>query len=109
MKDHNNYEKGLLREAMRGYLPDEVLWRKKSPYPKTHNPNYLAAVSERLQAIIDEGTSPMLDFIKKEKLAELLTENKSQPWYGQLMTTPQTIAYFLQLDYWLKKYKVRFI
>ena len=109
MKDHNNYEKGLLREAMRGYLPDEVLWRKKSPYPKTHNPNYLAAVSERLQAIIDEGTSPMLDFIKKEKLAELLTENKSQPWYGQLMTTPQTIAYFLQLDYWLKKYRVRFV
>ena len=51
----------------------------------------------------------MLDFIKKEKLAELLTENKSQPWYGQLMTTSQTIAYFLQLDYWLKKYKVRFI
>lgn len=108
MKDHNGYEKGLLREAMRGYLPDEVLWRKKSPYPKTHNPNYLAAVSSRLQAIIDEGTSPLLDFIKKDKLTELLTENKSQPWYGQLMTTPQTIAYFIQFDYWLRKYRVRF-
>lgn len=108
MKDHNGYEKGLLREAMRGYLPDEVLWRKKSPYPKTHNPNYLAAVSSRLQTIIDEGNSPLFEFIKKEKLTELLAENKSQPWYGQLMTTPQTIAYFLQIDYWLKKYHVKY-
>ena len=63
MKDHNGYEKGLLREAMRGYLPDEVLWRKKSPYPKTHNPNYLAAVSSRLQKIIDDGTT--VRFYKK--------------------------------------------
>lgn len=109
MKDHNGYEKGLLREAMKGYLPDEVLWRKKSPYPKTHNPNYLAAVSRRLQSIIDDGTSPLFDFIKKEKLQELLKENKSQPWYGQLMTTPQTIAYFIQFDYWLRHYKVIYV
>ena len=109
MKDHNGYEKGLLREAMRGYLTDEVLWRKKSPYPKTHNPNYLAAVSSRLQKIIDDGTSQLFDYIKKDKLQELLSENKSQPWYGQLMTTPQTIAYFIQFDYWLRKYKVRFV
>lgn len=108
MKDYNGYEKGLLRKAMKDYLPEEVLWRKKSPYPKTHNPNYLAEVSARLSKIIDEGTSPLLDFVKKEKLVELLTENKSQPWYGQLMTTPQTIAYFLQFDYWLRKYNVKF-
>lgn len=108
MKDYNGYEKGLLRKAMKGYLPEEVLWRKKSPYPKTHNPNYLAAVSSKLQAIIDEGTSPIFDFIKKDKLSELLTEDKSQPWYGQLMTTPQTIAYFLQFDYWLRKYNVKY-
>ena len=34
-KDYHGQEKGLLREAMRGVLPDEVLWRRKSPYPKT--------------------------------------------------------------------------
>ncbi len=47
-KNYGNVEKGLLRYAMRGLLPDEILWRKKSPYPKTHNPAYLAAVSEAL-------------------------------------------------------------
>ena len=38
-KDYRHYEKGLLREAMKDYLPEEILWRKKSPYPKTHHPS----------------------------------------------------------------------
>ncbi|MBP9988052.1 MAG: asparagine synthase (glutamine-hydrolyzing) [Ruminococcus sp.] len=109
MKDYKNYEKGLLRQAMTGYLPDEVLWRKKSPYPKTHNPSYLNAVSQKLNEIINDNNSPLLEFIKKEKLTELLHSDNAQPWYGQLMTTPQTIAFFIQFDYWLKKYNVSFI
>ena len=31
------------------------------------------------------------------------------PWYGQLMTTPQTIAWFLQVNYWMKKYRVELV
>lgn len=108
-KDYNHYEKGLLRKAMEDYLPDEILWRKKSPYPKTHNPSYLKKVSEMLTEIINDPVSPLLQIVKKKELQKLLTENLSQPWYGQLMTTPQTIAYFVQFDYWLRKYKVRII
>ncbi len=108
-KDYNHYEKGLLRKAMEDYLPEEVLWRKKSPYPKTHNPSYLKKVSEMLTEIINDSASPLLQIVKKNELQKLLTENLSQPWYGQLMTTPQTIAYFVQFDYWLRKYKVRII
>ncbi len=107
-KDYNNYEKGLLRYAMRGILPDEVLWRKKSPYPKTHNPNYLTAVCDILTEIINDKTSPILNFVKKEKLEELLKADNPQPWYGQLMTTPQTIAYFIQFNYWLQKFDIIF-
>lgn len=109
MKDHNNYEKGLLRCAMKDYLPDEVLWRKKSPYPKTHNPAYRNAVSALLDDIIADDSSPLLQFIKKEELQKLSKTDKAQPWYGQLMTTPQTIAYFVQFNYWLEKFNVRFI
>ncbi len=109
MKDHNNCEKGLLRYAMRDYLPDEVLYRKKSPYPKTHNPSYRNAVSGLLREIIADESSPLFDFIRKDKLTELLTTDKSEPWYGQLMTTPQTIAYFIQFNYWLRKFNVRFV
>lgn len=108
-KDYNHYEKGLLRKAMEGYLPDEILWRKKSPYPKTHNPSYLKKVSEILKEIINTPSSPLLEIVKKKELEKLLNENIPQPWYGQLMTTPQTIAYFIQLDYWLRKYKVKLV
>lgn len=105
-KDYSHYEKGLLRKAMEGYLPDEILWRKKSPYPKTHDPKYLNIVRSMLRQIIDEKSSPVLKFVKKDALEKLLLTDKSEPWYGQLMTTPQTIAYFVQINYWLKKYNV---
>ncbi len=105
-KNLRDQEKGLLREAVRGWLPEEIRCRKKSPYPKTHNPQYLELVSERLRGILTEGTSPMFDFVRKDKLETLLQDQRAQPWYGQLMTTPQTIAYFLQLDYWMRAYHV---
>ncbi len=108
-KNWQNFEKGLLREAMKGLLPEEVLWRKKSPYPKTHNPAYLQAVSEELKRVIEDPASPLLQFVKKDALTELLQADNPTPWYGQLMTTPQTIAYFLQLDFWLRRYRVRFV
>ena len=108
-KDYHHYEKGLLREAMKGYLPDEVLWRKKSPYPKTHNPSYMQAVSARLRQVMDDPASPLLNVVKKDALESLLNDDKAQPWYGQLMTTPQTTAYMLQINHWLKTYNVKLI
>lgn len=108
-KDYSGTEKGLLREAMRGILPERVLWRKKSPYPKTHNPSYLAAVSRELQGVINDPASPVLRLLKKDALTELLTRESPVPFYGQLMTTPQTIAYILQLNYWMEKYKVSLV
>ena len=105
-KDHNGYEKGLLRSAVKGYLPDEILWRKKSPYPKTHNPAYFLAVSKMLRKITDDPSSPLLRIVKKSRLMELLEGSEAGQWYGQLMTKPQTIAFFVQLDAWLRMYNV---
>ena len=110
-KDYHGQEKGLLREAMRGVLPDEVLWRRKSPYPKTWNPSYLAAVSAELRTILNDPAAPLLRIIRADALETLLASGADNPipWYGQLMTTPQTIAWFLQLNYWLAKYKVELV
>ena len=110
-KDWGGQEKGLLREAMRGVLPDEVLWRRKSPYPKTWNPSYLAAVTAELRGILVDPAAPILRIIKADALETLLTSGADNPipWYGQLMTTPQTIAWFVQLNYWLEKYKVELV
>lgn len=106
-KDYMGVEKGLLRKAMEGLLPKEVLWRKKSPYPKTHNPIYRKMVSEELLKVINDKNAPLLEIVKKGELEKLIQTNKETPWYGQLMTTPQTIAYFVQINYWLKKYNVK--
>ncbi|MBR5535777.1 MAG: asparagine synthase (glutamine-hydrolyzing) [Clostridia bacterium] len=106
-KNYQNREKGLLRYAFSDTLPDEILWRKKSPYPKTHNPEYLSALREIFSAILKDKDNPLWDILNIEKAKTLLAEEKSQPWYGQLMTTPQTIAYFIQIEYWLRKFSVR--
>ena len=108
-KDYNDTEKGLLRMAMRDILPDKVLWRKKSPFPKTYNPEYLGAVSKMLAKIINEPSSPLLRIANKDALSNLIALAPNIAWYGQLMNAPQIIAYFVQMDYWLRKYKIRIV
>ncbi len=106
-KDYKGYEKGLLREAVKDILPDEILWRKKSPYPKTHNPRYTQLVKSELSNLLADNNAPIFEFVKKESLEKLMGENNAQPFYGQLMTTPQTMAYFLQINFWLQKYNIK--
>ena len=107
-KDYMGREKGLLREAMKEWLPDEVLWRKKSPYPKTHNPAFLEAVTDKLRSILEEDT-PLTELVRREELERLLLHTDHVQWYGQLMNLPQTIAFFIQLDHWLKRFEIRLI
>jgi len=107
-KDHQGYEKGLLRTAMTGILPPEILWRKKSPYPKTFDPAYTRLVSQRLRELLQED-SPLFYLVSRESARELLTTEFTWPWYGQLMRGPQTIAWLLQLNFWLKHYEVRYL
>lgn len=108
-KDWQGREKGLLREAMKDWLPEKVLWRKKSPYPKTHNPAFLDEVSRRLRAVLDDSPDALTELVKREELEKLLEHGEHIQWYGQLMNLPQTIAFFIQLDHWLKKYKIKLV
>ncbi len=105
-KDYRNKEKGLLRCAMEGLLPDEVLWRKKSPYPKTYDPKYLTMVSERLKDILRQKDAPLFSLVDRDAVSQVLQEEHPWPWYGQLMKKPQTICYLLQIDFWLRHYDV---
>jgi asparagine synthase (glutamine-hydrolysing) len=108
-KDYNNTEKGLLRYAMRGVLPDAVLWRKKSPYPKTYDPLYLKIVSDQLRLLLETNDAPIYGLIRKTSLENLLNMEFVWPWYGQLMKLPQTIAYMLQINFWLNHYKISIV
>lgn len=107
-KDWEGREKGLLRHAMNGLLPREVLHRKKSPYPKTFDPEYTRLVEERLLMLLEEN-GPLFALVSKDAVKNLLGQEHPWPWYGQLMRRPQTMAYFLQLDQWLKHYRVELV
>ncbi|PWJ11504.1 asparagine synthase (glutamine-hydrolyzing) [Ruminococcus flavefaciens] len=107
-KDYKGREKGLLREAMKDWLPEKVLWRKKSPYPKTHDPVFLDIVTERLRSVLDSG-GRLTELVKREELERLLRHEDHVQWYGQLMNLPQTIAYFLQLNCWLERFDIKLV
>ncbi|WP_195930881.1 asparagine synthase (glutamine-hydrolyzing) [Clostridium sp. 1001270J_160509_D11] len=103
-------EKGLLREAVRGIVPDEIIDRKKSPYPKTHNPEYTREVSNMLKKILEDKSSPIHQIIDYDFVSNIVDtggESFKEPWYGQLMTGPQVIAYLIQLNNWMKFYNVK--
>lgn len=108
-KDHGNYEKGLLRYAMQDILPQQILWRKKSPYPKTYDPHYMELVSKQLSELLADKNAPILQIVRKEALQGLFQAEHPWPWYGQLMKTPQTIAFMLQINYWLSAYNIRIV
>ncbi|WP_019908879.1 asparagine synthase (glutamine-hydrolyzing) [Paenibacillus sp. HW567] len=109
IKTVGNREKGILRKALEGILPDDVLYRKKSPYPKTHNPAYLNAVRAQMLGILDDSTSPILPLIDAAKIREIAASPESSsnlPWFGQLMSGPQLFAYLAQVNLWLRKYNI---
>ncbi|MGN0479205.1 MAG: asparagine synthase (glutamine-hydrolyzing) [Hominenteromicrobium sp.] len=101
--------KGLLRDAGRGLLPDDVLDRKKSPYPKTHNPHYEQILKKRLSDILCDPEQPIHALLSEEAVQGLLHEtfDYGHPWFGQLMAGPQLLAYLIQINIWLNRYKIR--
>lgn len=108
MKTFGGREKGLVRKISEEFLPYDVVWRKKSPYPKTHNPTYSKLVFERFRKLSLEKDFRLTELLDREKIRGLIeTEGKSfsENWYGQLMCTPQMFAYLIQLELWLRKYQ----
>ncbi|MBE6674954.1 MAG: asparagine synthase (glutamine-hydrolyzing) [Ruminococcaceae bacterium] len=106
IKFENRVEKALLRNSMVGYLPDKILWRKKSPYPKTHNPKYMQNVISLLDSRLAKG-GYIKDTLDKSKLDEILSGNGT--WFGQLMSSPQLVAWLIQLDYFMERYNVNIV
>ena len=112
MKMVGNREKGILRKALEGLLPEEVLYRKKSPYPKTHHPAYRKIVKGMLESSLQDRSSVLYEFFDKEKLQQIVqTEGASfkEPWFGQLMTGPQLLAHLVQIHHWFKDYQINIV
>ena len=105
IKYGNGVEKSLLRHAMTGYLPDRVLWRKKSPYPKTHHPDYERLVHAMLLQRLENSDGFLANALERSKLNALL-QGENTTWFGQLMARPQLLAWLCQLEDWFREYHV---
>jgi len=111
-KFHNNMEKGLLREAVKDFVPAEIVNRKKNPYPKTYNPKYLDAMKKILNKCLQKKDSILLELFDKKVLMNLLNNDEDamkNPWYGQLMSRPQLLAYLYQIDMWFRHYNLNIV
>ena len=106
IKFENKVEKALLRNSMVGYLPDKILFRKKSPYPKTHNPEYMSLVLKMLDDRLKNGHY-LKENLDKSRLNDALSGNTT--WFGQLMSAPQLVAWLVQLDFWFDSYNVNIV
>ncbi len=112
-KSFGSTPKAILRKAVEGVLPDDVIYRKKSPYPSTHNPLYLEAVRERMKAILSDSQSPILPLLDVKQVEEVIessyVKSVHRPWFGQIMGVAQMFDYLIQINEWLKEYKVKVV
>lgn len=108
IKALNGREKGLLRYVMKDLLPSEIVDRKKSPYPKTWNPTYLQKVKGMLTDIMENKNAPINSLLNRQYILDIIkTDGRAftRPWFGQLMTGPQLMAYLCQVNMWLERYQ----
>lgn len=108
-KFYQGVEKGLLRESFAYLLPEEIKKRKKNPYPKTHHPVYTDIVCDLLKKRLEKNSVKFYQIFDKEEIENLLNSKGASyqvPWFGQLMTGPQLIAYLYQFHLWLDEYEV---
>lgn len=110
MKNHMNQEKGILREAFKDILPEAIANRKKSPYPKTYDPNYTNLVIEALKEVISNPNNRLQELVDIEFVKHVIDSSEEEferPWFGQLMRRPQLMAYLIQLEMWLNEYDIK--
>ncbi|GGE33273.1 asparagine synthetase B [Pullulanibacillus camelliae] len=103
LKSIDDIEKGILRRALKGYLPDDVRYRRKSAYPSTKDQDYLKAVSQMMLNVLDDHESPLLQFVKVDRLLRI-AQGEDQEITGA--KAKQLLDYLLQVNAWLKEYNI---
>ena len=108
LKALNGREKGIIRKAFEDILPHDIVRRKKSPYPKTHNPVYMRLCADRVREILADPSRRINALLSREGVEEIIEhpDTLRSPWYGQLMKAPQILAYLIETDDWMERYDV---
>ncbi len=103
MKNVGNMEKGLLRQALAGILPDDVRSRRKdSGFPSAQSPVYVEEIRKWMLQILADPNAPILPFLNRDALWHL-AEGK--------VPVPDRFALYLyerviQINTWFQDYQV---
>lgn len=98
--------KSLLRNAVRGELPDAIVERRKSGFPANPDPRYLALLRSQLRQLLVDGDSPVFDLVDARRVGELLELEQPLPSPRASSSPTAGLAYLLNLDRWLRLYQV---
>ena len=112
MKFMNGQEKGLFRAAVADLLPEKLLRRRKSPYPKTCSPQFSRIMRGMALRLAGDADAPLFEIVDRARLkalAESALDPVETPWYGQLMAGPQLLGYMWQVNRWLRERNVRVV
>ena len=104
-------ERGIVRRAFADELPKDIVFRKKSPYPKTFHPVYTRLCADYVRRIFADPNATAASLFDHSAVQKLMQrpESLAEPWFGQLMRTPQIFAYIIQLDRWFRHYHVKIV
>lgn len=108
IKAYKGREKGILREAYKDILPEKIVWRKKSPYPKSWNPIIMDFYNTKITEILN-GKTLLSEIINKDYLDKLCSGEMPAPWFGQLMRLPQVLGYLIQVNEFFTNFKIQLV
>lgn len=107
MKTTGNIEKGILRRAFAGVLPDDARMRRKSAYPASQNPTYLQAIRDWTLQVVNDPQAPIRPLLNLPVVQTMATGNipgmENQPSDFAVMLLERII----HINTWLKEYHIR--
>ena len=108
MKETGGMEKGLLRAAGAGLLPESLLQRRKSIYPGAADAGYEQAVAAQMRELLRDPGAPLFGIISHRALASAYAADPTLP--GMMAVRPSSTApaaFLLDINEWLRRYGVR--
>ncbi|KAN0003704.1 hypothetical protein ACTFIZ_009880 [Dictyostelium cf. discoideum] len=103
MKSIDNIEKGILRRSMYSQLPIDILTHTKDNFPlSVKDKNFFISICSLLEIELNNPSSPILNFIKKESIMEII-KNKYDEKY-QTYQNQSVIEHLLQVNTWIIEY-----
>jgi asparagine synthase (glutamine-hydrolysing) len=110
MKGTGGIEKGLLRAAGAGLLPDPLLYRRKSIYPGVANPAWEQTIDTQMRDLLARPDAPLFTLVSHGKLAAAYAADPALTGYMAVKpSSTASAAFLLDINEWLRRYRVRIL